>query len=144
MALWDEVAARYNAQDLIELSRAGESLGSTTLNTTRTDAAVADVTAEFLTLGRGLVLDSADPQHVSVGVEGVILRLKVFATSGDMAALAKWEGWKSRVADLAKYSRAARLSPRSTTPATSTEKPAFEPTRMIALVPDAPPTRTDS
>jgi len=143
MALWDEVAARYNEQELIQLTRAGEALSETTVNTTRADAAVADVEGEFLTQQCG-TYDGTDARHVSLAVEGVIVRLKSFAKAGDDKAAAKWTAWKASLhSTLSAVTLRSRVQPKTSSPSIVTLRRPFDPGRFEDYIPDAPPTGQD-
>jgi hypothetical protein len=84
MALWDEVAARYSARQLVALTNPDEQ-APTTVGAVRRDAAVADAMADFATYAR-VAYDGSDPAHVAAAVEGVVAYL--IARGGAAAGVA--------------------------------------------------------
>ena len=91
--LADAVTARYNNDELASLTRSGENTSETTINTTRLELAVADVTGAFLT-PHGITFSASNAQHLEVACEGVILRLKVFGKAMDRQVRTDWRNWK--------------------------------------------------
>jgi len=139
--LWESVEARFNAQDLIQLTRAGGALSETTLDQDRADAAVADVVGAFVTQQAG-IFDEDDAQHVEVAVDGVIARLKTFAKSGDDKAKAEWKQWKSSVRqELSSVTLRARIIPATSSPDRALEPGPFAPGRFDDYIPDPPPAK---
>ena len=137
--LTDAVELRYNNQELIALTNAGEVLSATTINQPRLDAAADDVIAALLT-PNGIEFDAADSQHLEIACEGVILRLKTFGKSLDRAVRGDWRKWKTDEVDrLAKYERRARIQPQTSSPDPLHAPRPLDARRFEDYIPDAPP-----
>lgn len=115
-----DVQTRYGAQLLINLTNS-DTPGNTTstLDTTRLDAAATDIEADFLTYA-GVTYDSTNASHVAVAVEGVIALLKargpLLGESG-RDALADWR--KSLSMNLGRISGRNRIMPTSNSETTT-------------------------
>jgi len=142
--LGDAVTARYNNDELVSLTRSGANTSETTVNTVRLELAVDDVTGAFLT-PHGITLDATDPQHLEVGVEGVVLRLKVYGKAMDRQVRADWKLWKKEDLDrLALYEQRRRIQPRTSSDPIATTPERLDQTRFDDMVPDRPPKRSAS
>ncbi len=140
-ALTDAVEVRYNAQDLIQMTNAGDDLSATEVNQPRFDAAAADAVAVFLTDG-AIAFDETDDQHIQVAVQGVVAFLKGFGKSADAAASDQQDAYIDRVVLLAKFSTRARISPKTTSKDKDVTIPSLDARRFTDYVPDPPPNRT--
>lgn len=111
MALWDEVAARYSDQILIELTnpQAGQ---AASVDTTRRDNAVADAQAEFKVVAQ-ITYDNDDANHKRVGVLGVLAYL--MSRGGTAAGIAKvtLEDFRAELRRLVKAGARHRVVPKT-------------------------------
>lgn len=148
MALVDEVQSRYSAQRLIELTnpdRQGDGSTAVALNTARLALAATDVEADFLSYA-GESYDGALPQHVTVAVEGVMVKLQLRGASASDKADERHNQWIQRLRDMAKSRARKRVTPTTPTQAQRTVPgedgqtvyPAFDDRRFEGVVPDAP------
>ena len=142
--LGDAVTARYNNDELVSLTRSGANTSETTINTTRLELAVDDVSAAFLT-PHGITFDSTDAQHLEIAVEGVILRLKLYGKGMDRQVRADWKLWKKEDLDrLAMYEQRRRIQPKTSSPTIANTPERLDQTRFDDMVPDRPPKRSTS
>ena len=106
-------AARYPAQLLIELTNAQVTSG-TTINETRMTLAADDAEADFQ-IYANVPYDGNDARHVTVGVQGVVMKLRAYMGQVDKAEeiQAKWHGL---LKDLARVTGRDRVTPTTTSP----------------------------
>lgn len=145
MALWDEVATRYAAQELIELTRSGRDNSATTVDATVGNAAAADIEAYFEILA-GVAFSLTDARHVMVAVEGVVALLRMRGKNAQTTHKKFFEQWKADLRDLGKVTGRNRVMPKSSsqytkenevTPGQTVDLP-FGTRRMDQIIPDAP------
>ena len=99
MALEDDVIARLSVQRVNELTNP-QNPSAATLDTTRLARAVDDVEAEFQRR-TGIAFDDTNAQHVALGVQGVVCRLKKMAGEPGAFSTMECEEWNAGVADYA-------------------------------------------
>jgi len=142
--LGDAVTARYNNDELISLTRSGTNTSLTTINTTRLELAVDDVTGAFLT-PHGITFDATDAQHLEVACDGVILRLKCFGKAMDRQVRDDWRRWrKEDIERLAQYVQRRRIQPKTSSSNISDVPERLDYTRFDDMVPDKPPLRSET
>lgn len=148
MALWDEVVTRYPATTLVELTNAGASTSASSVDTSRANAAVDDVVGAFLTYA-GETYDNTDAQHVEIGVEGVVARLRMFGEFSNETIRAEYDRFIQRLRDLRNYSHRARVQPKSNSKldpssldSTQTQRPEFDRVQFDHVYPKAPHPQT--
>lgn len=110
MSLSSNVQSRYSSQILINASNP-ENSTSTTLDTARLNAAIADVEGEFLK--RGITYDDDDKRHVSTAVPGVFARLLLMTGKGGRE---DWNEFKEDVKFLAETTSRDRVLPTTNSP----------------------------
>jgi len=107
MALSDELTNRLSTQKLVDLTNP-DTTGATTVDTTRRDAAIADVEGEFRTIA-GVVYDNTDNRHVKIAVKGVVLYLRSYAKN----AKVNFDGFEKELKALRKVTANNRLLPKT-------------------------------
>ncbi len=132
MALTDEVQNRYSATKLRQLTNPDNPGGP--LDTTRLAEAAEDVEADFEVYA-GVAFDVTEDRHVSVGVRGVVAKLRIYTDQkkGD-GADKQHDRYIQALKDLAKVTGRNRLMPRTTstltpsdeTPNNTTVRPDFD------------------
>lgn len=120
-----DVQTRYGSQLLISLTNSDEKANaSTSVNTTRLDAAADDVEAMFK-IHAGVAYDSTDARHVAVAVEGVIALLRArgpLAGEKGTDAFSKWT--KTLRDELGRVTGRNRIKPKTTVETTAeSERP---------------------
>lgn len=123
MALWDEVANRFSAEDLIALTNP-DARTATSIDTTRRDSAVADAEA-FFGIYAQTTYDNSNDTHVAVGVAGVVAILMSRGGSAPGVAEETVDKFIERLERLAKLDARKRLTPQA-------ESNALEPTDEFA------------
>lgn len=130
------VQARIATSRLVQLTNPNAP-NATTTDTTYLELAVTDVEAEFVTY-TSETFDSTNPRHVSLGVRGVVAKLRDWKGQDDADAKA-WERWTEELVDYAKTAARARISPVSSKTAapspdddegTGTARPPFDEPRF--------------
>lgn len=121
MALADRVTARIPATRLAQLTNPSERGSGQTTDTTTLGYAVDDVLADLRILA-GLTYDDTDSRHVSVGVDGVVLKLqeRTGALYGPALETAR-AAWEKRVSALARVTSRNRITPTTNSPYTPTD-----------------------
>lgn len=117
-----DVQARYPSQMLIELTRR-RNTDATTLDTGATGilaTACDDVETGDFPVYVQMPYDSTNRKHVTVAVEGVLAKLKVWAREGVDGGQGEWDRWVTRAGALAKNTSRARISPVTTSELTPT------------------------
>lgn len=110
MSLSSKTQDRYSAQILVNASNPQLST-STSLDTTRFNAAIADVEGEFLK--RGITYDDDDKRHVATAVPGVFARLLIMTAQGGRE---DWSEFKEDVKFLAETTTRDRITPYTNSP----------------------------
>lgn len=138
MALADEVLGRTSQARIIQLTNPDDP-SATTTGTTKLNFAVSDVVGDFAIAG--MVYDNTDARHVSVAVEGVILKLESFTRN--TAAGPALEEWRDRLNRLRMVDSNDRILPVTTSNRTPATDPTAPPSVDINkdfkdLIPKAP------
>lgn len=107
MSLVASVQARYSAQLLLSLTNPQDST-ATVEGAARLALAATDVEAAFKVYA-GAAYDDADPTHVSLAVEGVLVKLRVYL--GQTKAEEQYTAWTKRLDDLRKIGANDRILP---------------------------------
>ncbi len=103
-----DVTARVSAQRLVELTNVN-SIGASTADAAVLSAAVTDVQADFR-IYAGVVYDEDDPRHVSVGIDGVLLKLQFFQNN----SREEYQRWiEERLTPLRNVTNNDRVTPRT-------------------------------
>lgn len=110
MSLRTNVEARISSQKLLELTNP-ENRAASSVNTSLLDTACTDVVAD-LAIHAGLTYDDTNALHVTVAVEGVVLKLRAYAKPAAENTDAQYQRWlERRVAALAKVTSRDRIWP---------------------------------
>lgn len=150
MALWDEVVSRYADSELTQLTNQDDT-NATTPNTTRANAAVTDVQAQFKILA-GVEFDLTDARHVATGVECVVALLELRAKGGTTQQRQRWEECKTSLRELGAVTGRDRVSPVSSSELTpsdeaspgETVRPAFDDQQFRGIIADGPAARINA
>lgn len=138
MALVDEVALRYPAQSLVELTNPREP-EQTTLNATKLAQAAATVERWFR-IHVQADPDTGDGQHLEVLCDGVIATLQKWGGNASGIRKIKWDAWVESCKALRGIGPRARISPATNstqepTPPDPTQKPVFDDSYFDELTP---------
>lgn len=141
MALWDEVASRYSAEHLVALTNP-DNRTARTVDTSRADAAVADVEGDFEVFAQESY-DGTVKAHVSVGVRGVVAYLQERGGSASGVAQESLQAFRESLERMAKGRKRKRLLPKTDSPLEPTDegersdlRPDFDRSKWEHLVPD--------
>lgn len=148
MALIDEVKARFGEQYLVNISNPYDET-ATTIDDTRLGKACTDVEADFETFGQ-VEFDASEPQHVSLAVAGVEMKLLVW---GGHEPSSKWDSFvkdklENGLAPVTSRSRVPVTTSSTLVPSTEQRgidepKPYFDERKFDYLIPGAPSTGED-
>lgn len=142
MALADEVALRYPAQSLVELTNP-RSPEATVLDATKMAKAVTAVTSSFQIHAQQAV-DETDAtlyaQQLEVLVDGVIATLQKWGGNAAGVRKIKWDSWVESCKALRGITSRARISPATNstqepTPPDANRKPDFDDRYYDELIP---------
>jgi hypothetical protein len=138
VALADEVALRYPAQSLVELTNP-RSPEATVLDATKMAQAVTSVEGWFR-IHVQAEPDVADAQMLEVLVDGVIATLQKWGGNAAGVRKIKWDAWIESCKALRGIGSRARLSPSTNstqepTPPDATQKPVFDDAYYDELTP---------
>lgn len=143
MALATQVTNRTKTQHLVNLTNPNDRT-ATTVDTAYLDYAVTDVQADF-EIEAEVEYDDTEPMHVSVGVQGVIAKLLMYAESGGAGGTGEdaHTRWISRLRKLRSVTSRARVSPVTRSPLTPSDeqiddevvRPAFDRERFKRIAP---------
>jgi hypothetical protein len=107
MGLADDFKNRFSSERQITLTNPDKP-EATTVDAARLALAVTDVQADF-EIYAGVVYSDSEPRHVSVGVEGVMLKLMARMAGVDPDSIRK--SWLDRLESLAKVTGRNRIVP---------------------------------
>ena len=146
MSLVSNVQSRYGDQYLVNLTNPGDNT-ATTIDSTRLALAATDVEANF-EIFAGVEYDDTDPQHVTVGVEGVEVLLKFRAGH---TTVEEWSDWiEKRLKPMSLVGARDRIMPTTNSEVTPTSesdtgdgRPYFDSRRFRYLIPGRPATGED-
>lgn len=151
MALADDVQAQVETAYLAELTNPNDR-SLKTVDTTRLGYAVTAVEAAFKRHVQA-AYDSADDQHVDIGIQGVLIKLRQRTRSGDSggAATQEWKDWIDECTALRDASSRGRVMaqtnsevvPTSEQRGSETPRPWFDGRRFDDLAPNAPAASSD-
>jgi hypothetical protein len=143
MTLAAEVQSRYSVQQLKNWTNPLNP-SATIVNTTLLNLACTDVTADFLNMAE-LAFDVANAEHLSVAVEGVVMKLRMWA--GQLPdETARLDLWGKRLKSLRDTGPRRRVDPVTNSLLTPTVddtsrgpvRPAFDKSVFEPLIPGAP------
>ena len=120
-ALWTAVVAAYDEQTLVELTRVNDT-ATNTISTTVGESAAQHV-IDMFPLYAQADYDSADAQHVAVGIRGTIAVLWERGGASTQAAKVEWDevfGTDGLMARLRRTGARGRLMPARNTETTAT------------------------
>lgn len=109
MSIATELAARYNSQQLIELTNSRDP-SQTTVNTAVRDQACTSAQTWFETYTEE-AYDSTVGIHVELVVEGVIALLQKWGGSSPTVGAVSWSAWKDDCRDMKSTRSRARITP---------------------------------
>ena len=117
MSLISNVTSRYSNARISSLTNPDQVGGTGAIDTVRLEAAVADVEADF-EVHCGVAYDDDNAIHVSVCVQGVVLKLEQYLANADPSALQ--DRWAEMLKNAAKVLGRNRVMPTTTSNLTPT------------------------
>ena len=141
MALSDRVTERFSAQFMVSITNPDDQ-DAASINTTLLGYAATDVEADFKVYA-GIEYDETEDTHVSVAVQGVILKLQNRRSQGEPRSD---DNWIERLKALAMVTARDRispvtdsiLSPSDRSDETTPIRPIFDPDNFEDITPTTP------